>query len=140
MYFVYAIFRLHYEQQPDAYKWAEKIYNGDIIACLPSLHEYSHNLRCQMQYGSSNNYQMGKTDGEGTERIWSYARKFSSSLLKLRYFTLYICTSNTSCTNNAKYFQFFHLMQLYIHKGMENIWIRSPKCLIFGIPISKSLI
>ena len=84
--FVIAIsYRLHYEQNPVEYEWAQKIYNGEIISCLPALHEYSHNLGCQLQFGTSHNYLMGKTDGEGTERLWSYARKFSSSLLKVRY-------------------------------------------------------
>jgi hypothetical protein len=39
-----------------------------------AFHTYSHDFKCQLEYGPLQILHLGRTDGEGVERNWSYCR------------------------------------------------------------------
>ncbi|XP_052086482.1 uncharacterized protein LOC127723773 [Mytilus californianus] len=45
---------------------------------IPIFHCYGHGVPCQILYGPRRTKNLGLTDGEGIERLWSYLGKFSS--------------------------------------------------------------
>ncbi|CAO0794119.1 unnamed protein product [Mucor circinelloides] len=50
----------------------------DTLYAIPIFHAYAHNIHCQLQYNPRYIVGFGLTDGEGTERLWSYLNGFAS--------------------------------------------------------------
>ncbi|XP_041481377.1 uncharacterized protein LOC121428660 isoform X2 [Lytechinus variegatus] len=50
----------------------------EIKLVLPAFHAYGHKASCQREFNVRNTKDMGLTDGEATERLWAYLRRFSA--------------------------------------------------------------
>lgn len=51
---------------------------SQVIISIPVFHCYGHKLACQVLYNPRRTKGLGLTDGEATERLWSYLGQFSS--------------------------------------------------------------
>ncbi|XP_028412906.1 uncharacterized protein LOC114535788 [Dendronephthya gigantea] len=49
----------------------------DVTLCIPMFHCYGHKAVCQMKYSPRRTQNVGLTDGEGVEKLWSFMRQFS---------------------------------------------------------------
>src|SRR4051794_13769269 len=45
-------------------------------AVIPAMHAYCHSRTCQVRFSPRTRYSLGKTDGEGSERVWSRISPF----------------------------------------------------------------
>ncbi|KAL0142004.1 hypothetical protein V8B55DRAFT_1330595, partial [Mucor lusitanicus] len=50
----------------------------DTLFAIPIFHVYAHNIHCQLHSNPRYIAGFGLTDGEGTERLWSYLNQFAS--------------------------------------------------------------
>ena len=48
------------------------------------FHAYAHSVKCQLKYHLRIQKDIGLTDGESLERIWSYLGKFASNTKYMR--------------------------------------------------------
>ncbi|XP_064391176.1 uncharacterized protein LOC135338993 isoform X3 [Halichondria panicea] len=55
-----------------------------IDLSIPSFHAFGHNAQCQAAYGPTRRIELGLSDGEVMERLWSYLRRFSRMTKEMR--------------------------------------------------------
>ncbi|XP_028417977.1 uncharacterized protein LOC114542684 isoform X2 [Dendronephthya gigantea] len=51
---------------------------SDTSLAIPIFHSYGHKASCQVKYSPRRTENIGLTDGEGVERLWSFMRQFSA--------------------------------------------------------------
>lgn len=59
--------------------------DSQIAFVVPAMHAYGHSWPCQLTNSIRFKSDVGLTDGEGCERLWSYLRRFSAQTKEMTH-------------------------------------------------------